>query len=62
MIFPDGLKVRIVCIFADSASLYCTDALGYENDIELAGILPSLDLILGGIPTPLSKHRRSSMA
>ena len=48
--FPDGLKVaQSYASLRDSCDVFIAlTHLGYETDIELAGILPSLDLILGG--------------
>jgi 2',3'-cyclic-nucleotide 2'-phosphodiesterase (5'-nucleotidase family) len=48
--FPDGLKVApSYASLRDSCDVFIAlTHLGYETDIELAGILPSLDLILGG--------------
>lgn len=48
--FPDGLKVaQFYASLRDSCDVFIAlTHLGYETDIELAGILPSLDLILGG--------------
>lgn len=48
--FPDGLKVATsYASLRDSCDVFIAlTHLGYETDIELAGILPSLDLILGG--------------
>lgn len=48
--FPGGLKVApSYASLRDSCDVFIAlTHLGYETDIELAGILPSLDLILGG--------------
>lgn len=48
--FPDGLKVaQSYASLRDSCDVFIAlTHLGYETDIELTSILPSLDLILGG--------------